>query len=42
MSLFNYTPAEISGIDLNLGNKKWEDLLMQSIKYKIGEKINDK
>ena len=32
-SLFDNTPAEIAGVDLNLGNNKWEKLLMQSIKY---------
>ena len=32
-SLFGSTPAEIAGINLNLKNKKWENLLMQSIKY---------
>jgi len=36
--LFNNTPAEIAGIDLGLNNKKWENLLMQSLKYKNGEK----
>jgi len=38
MSLFNNTPAEVANINLNLGNKKWENLLMQSIKYHNGEK----
>lgn len=37
MSLFDSTPAEIAGIDLNLGNNKWEKLLMQSVKYYNGE-----
>jgi len=32
MSLFGCTPAEIANINLNLGDKKWESLLMQSIK----------
>ena len=32
-SLFGITPAEIAGINLNLGNEKWEKLLMQSMKY---------
>jgi len=32
MALDNVTPAEKSGTDLKLGNKKWENLLMQSIK----------
>ena len=31
-SLYGRTPAEISGIDLALGDKKWETLLYQSIK----------
>jgi len=31
-SLFGNTPAEIANIDLKLGNKKWENLLSQSIK----------
>jgi len=31
-SLFGCTPAEVAGIDLKLSNKKWEKLLMQSIK----------
>jgi len=31
-SLCGYTPAEIANVNLNLGNKKWEKLLMQSIK----------
>jgi len=34
MSLFDSTPAEVASVDLNLGSKKWENLLMQSIKYK--------
>jgi len=37
MSLFDSTPAEVAGIGLNLGNRKWENLLMQSIKYKNGD-----
>jgi len=40
-SLFDNTPAEIAGVNLNLGNKRWENLLMQSIKYHNGED-NDK
>ena len=31
-SLFAFTPAEIANIDLNLGHKKWEKLLIQSVK----------
>ena len=42
MSLFDDTPAEIAGIDLRLGNNKWENLLMQSIKYHKGGKDNKK
>ena len=32
-SLFGSTPAEIADVNLNLGKNKWENLLMQSIKY---------
>ena len=39
MSLFNHTPAEISGVDLHLGNRKWENLLIQSVKNKKEENI---
>lgn len=38
MSLCDCTPAEIADIDLNLGSRKWEKLLMQSMKYHNGEK----
>ena len=31
-ALNNYTPAHFSNIYLGLGDKKWENLLMQSIK----------
>jgi len=31
-SLFGKTPAEIANVDLNLGNNKWENLILQSIK----------
>lgn len=34
MSLLDNTPAEMAGIDLNLNNDKWRNLLMQSIKYR--------
>ena len=34
MALNGVTPAEKSCIDLNLGEKKWEKLLMQAIRYK--------
>ena len=33
-SLFGCTPAEGANIDLNLGEKKWENLLLRSIKHK--------
>jgi len=39
MSLFDSTPAEMAGIDLGLGDKKWENLLFQSIKHKREENI---
>lgn len=32
------TPAEIAGIDLGLGEKKWEELIGQSIRAKNGDK----
>ena len=32
-SLLGSTPAEIADVNLNLGKNKWENLLMQSIKY---------
>ncbi len=38
MSLLGHTPAEASDINLNLGDKKWENLLMQSMKYHNGGK----
>jgi hypothetical protein len=31
-ALNNYTPAHFANIYLNLGEKKWENLLMQSLK----------
>ena len=34
MSLYGVTPAEVAGVDLNLGDKKWEKLLLQSVKSK--------
>jgi len=37
MSLFGCTPAEVAGIDLNLKDKKWENLLIQSVNYHNGE-----
>jgi len=33
MSLSDCTPAIIAGIDLNLSNRKWENLLIQSLNY---------
>jgi transposase-like protein len=36
MSLYNNTPAEAAGIDLKLGNAKWEKLLLQSLKNEKG------
>lgn len=38
MSLLGHTPAEASDINLNLGDRKWENLLMQSLRYTNGEK----
>jgi transposase-like protein len=32
-SLYNKTPAEIAGIDLELDDNKWENLLVKSLKY---------
>ena len=37
-SLLDNTPAEIAEVDLHLGNRKWENLLMQSLKYNSGGK----
>jgi len=39
-SLFNKTPAEIANVNLNLGNKKWEKLLLKSIKNSKNPNIN--
>ena len=33
-SLYNKTPAEIAGIDLELENNKWENLLFKSVHSK--------
>jgi len=33
-SLYGSTPAEVANINLNLGNKKWENLMLKSVKYK--------
>ena len=38
MSLCDCTPAEVAGVDLHLGSRKWENLLMQSVTYKNGRK----
>ena len=32
MGLNGYTPAHFANIYLNLGDKKWEQLLLQSVK----------
>lgn len=32
--LNGYTPAHFANIYLNLGDRKWENLLMQSIEHK--------
>jgi hypothetical protein len=40
-SLSGCTPSEIANVNLNFGNKKWENLLMQSLKYHNGKKEND-
>ena len=37
--LNGYTPAHYSNIYLGLGDKKWENLLMQSIKNKSRKTI---
>ena len=37
-----YVPAYFANIYLNLDDKKWKDLLLQSIKYLNGEKNNGK
>ncbi len=38
MALDGKTPAEKAGIDLGLGEKKWEELIRQSIRAKNGDK----
>ena len=38
-SLYGLTPAEVAGMDLGLKDNKWENLLMQSIKYHNKEVI---
>jgi len=38
-SLYGKTPAEVANINLNLGNKKWEDLLLNSIKFQNDREI---
>ena len=42
MSLFDNTPAEFAGIDLGLRDNKWENLLMQSLKYRNNGKNEKK
>lgn len=32
-ALNNYTPAHFANIYLDLGDKKWEKLIMQSVKH---------
>ncbi len=32
------TPAEVAGIDLELGEQKWEELIRQSMRAKNGDK----
>ena len=41
-ALNNYTPAHFSNIYLDLGDKKWENLLMQSVKNNRGDTSSDK
>lgn len=36
-SLYGLTPAEVAGVDFNLGNKKWENLLLKSVRNKKKE-----
>lgn len=36
------TPAEVAGIDLGLGERKWEELIRQSVKGRNGDKKNIK
>lgn len=35
--LNGFTPAHFANIYLNLGDKKWKNLLIQSVKYKRSE-----
>lgn len=37
-ALYGVTPAKIAGVKLDLREKKWENLLMQSLKYHNGGK----
>lgn len=39
--LNGYTPAHFSNIYLGLGEKKWEKLLMQSLKFQNGREDNE-
>jgi hypothetical protein len=36
------TPAEIAGIDLGLGERKWEELIRQSVNGRNGDKNHTK
>ena len=42
MSLYGCTPAKMAGIDLNLKNNKWENLLIQSVKNNRSDISSDK
>ncbi len=37
-SLGGKTPAEVAGIDLGLGERKWEELIRQSVRGRNGDK----
>ena len=41
-ALNNYTPAHFSNIYLGLEDKKWENLLMQSVKNNRSDTSSDK
>lgn len=40
-SLYGQTPAEVAHIDLNLGENKWNNLLLQSLKNEKKMIINN-
>lgn len=40
-SLYGNTPAELACVDLKLGNEKWENLLLQSVRNKIKKDLMD-